>query len=69
LYAGEDAKLRNKLSDERQGIYFQALRIKDRFFNPRYYTRRAIKKLYADPALFDNSLLISDLKKAIAARS
>lgn len=40
--------------------------IRDKFFNPRNSTRRAINKICARPALFDNRLLVSKEKLAIA---
>jgi len=42
--------------------------IRDRFFNKRNYTKRAIEKLCDQPALFNNSALISEEKKTIAYR-
>lgn len=40
--------------------------VRDKFFNPRNSTRRAIKKMYSEPALFDNRQLISKKKLQIA---
>ncbi|MGA1865465.1 MAG: hypothetical protein ACMUHX_10415 [bacterium] len=40
--------------------------VRDKFFNPRNSIRRAIKKECSEPALFDNSLLISKRKQEIA---
>jgi hypothetical protein len=46
--------------------YKIAHHIRDRFFNPRNSTRRAINKICAEPALFDNRLLVSKKKLALA---
>lgn len=40
--------------------------VRDKFFNPRNSTRKAIKKIYSEPALFDNRQLISKKKLRIA---
>lgn len=46
--------------------YKIAHHIRDKFFNPRNSIRRAIKKLFSEPSLFDNRLLISEGKYKIA---
>lgn len=46
--------------------YKIAHQVRDKFFNPRNRIRRAIKRLDAEPTLFDNRLLISKEKMAIA---
>lgn len=47
-------------------IYKIAHHIRDQYFNPRNSIRRAIKKLYSEPSLFDNRKLISKEKLKIA---
>jgi hypothetical protein len=46
--------------------YKIAHHVRDKFFNLRNSTRRAIKRKCSAPALFDNNLLISKEKLAIA---